>query len=366
MTEQEKAVALYHGEAKPLAKYGESKVVRIVKDRIMALDARKEKLNDLEALTLAQCAVATRMSPFPPDNELHAWVKVSQGRRTLTIMRGRDGSLKRAKENMAKAGTHMESPRFRLITDKVERASLLLNETDLAYDCAVSDYLSLQAYFASWATLKDAKLTGQEILAQLGPVPADHGLGVMSADEIERLEWYKDDQGKKVRKQEVKYNHVERCQKRALMASLRIRWLSDEAQPDEEILSDVDDFIIDSEWKLIEPPKVAATTEERGSRAAKGATDLFGDPVAPATDRRSPSYWPKGTLAAIVEAGHAANNFEAAGMLSYSAFDKGAAPGPSTIYAKHYRAARDDSKKPEEAGQIGMAAYLETLKGGKG
>jgi hypothetical protein len=365
VTDNEKAVALYHGEARPLAKYGESKVVRIVKDRIMALDARKEKLNDLEALTLAQCAVATRMSPFPPENELHAWVKVFQGKRTLTIMRGRDGSLKRAKENMAKVGTHMESPRFRQLIDPVERQSRLVPDGALAYDCAVSDYLSLQTYFSAWATMKDSGLSGEAILRELGPQPADHGLGVLTAEEIDHNEYYTDAGGKK-HKQEIKYNHEERCRKRALIAALRVRWMADEAVIEGDLDADVDDYIIDSEWRLIEPPKLATTTEERGSRAAKGATDLFGDPVAPSTDRRSPTYWPKATLTAIVEGGFAANNFEAAGMLSYSAFDKSAAPGPSMIYAKAYRAARDEDKKPDEAGKIGMAAYLETLKGGKG
>jgi len=65
----EKAVALYREEADkvhPLARFGESRVVRAFASRIMALDNRKVPLNEAEAMLTAQAAIATKLDPFPP------------------------------------------------------------------------------------------------------------------------------------------------------------------------------------------------------------------------------------------------------------------------------------------------------------
>ena len=140
MSEQvnnERAVALYHGEASklhPLATFGENKVVRALATRILAADYRQTKLNEEEGLVLAQAALVERLNPFPPNPEIWGWVSdkwnpaVNRKVRTLTIMRSRDGTLKVAKDNMKKAGTHMLPPRFTVIpeSDKDRRVTLAI------------------------------------------------------------------------------------------------------------------------------------------------------------------------------------------------------------------------------------------------
>lgn len=101
--------------------------------------------------------------------------------------------------------------------------------------------------------------------------------------------------------------------------------------------------------------------EKENGQGDKIATDRSTE-ESKLKDRQKPSYWPSGVLKAIVEGGYAENDFEAAGMLSYSTYQGNCALGPALIYSQHYRAARDEGLKPKEAGAKGMAAYLETLK----
>ena len=107
MTEQEKSVALFHGEADhhALARYAESRVVRALAARIRAIDNRKIPLNEMEATLTAQAAIGSGLNPFPPSQELWSWVTVKADKRVLTVMRARDGSLKIAKENMRREST---------------------------------------------------------------------------------------------------------------------------------------------------------------------------------------------------------------------------------------------------------------------
>jgi len=108
---------------------------------------------------------------------------------------------------------------------------------------------------------------------------------------------------------------------------------------------------------------------------ADSADSLFGDGGGDAfrkkekkemPDRNKPSFWPDKVIEAIIEANLADNNFEAAGMLSHSAFDKTIAKTPAITYARAYRAARDEGNDSKTAGEKGMAKYLSGLKSKRG
>lgn len=91
--------------------------------------------------------------------------------------------------------------------------------------------------------------------------------------------------------------------------------------------------------------------------------DGAGDKVREKKDvRKKPSFWPDEVIKSIVEANLADNEFEAAGILSYSAFDKNVSKSPAVTYARAYRVARDEGDDSKTAGEKGMAKYLNGLK----
>jgi hypothetical protein len=351
-------VPIFRGEAEavhPLARFGESRVVRALSDRILMTDRRKVPLSRNEAILTAQAAVAYRLDPFM--GEIWSWVNVFQGRRVLTIMRGRDGTLKIAKRNAEKAGTYLLSPKFELLIDESKRAALGIPDGAMAVMCYQEDKASVDDWYQRVQTLKDAGFTAAKIEATVGDIPRDEGLGILTAQEMGQL----DRSGNKM-------THLERVQKRAHMAALRKRFAAQEFgdEGDESASIDTDDYIIEGEW--LEVPldlddDDERSQEEKESSSAQGSDVLFGEKEE-GPDRKSPAYWPKAVLEALVPK-YAENDFQAAGMLSYSAFDKTVAKTPATTYAKAYRAARDEDVPPKEAGEKGMAAYLSTLKGGK-
>ena len=357
MSEQnDRLPVLFHGPAEavhPLARYGESRVVRVLKDRIMATDKRAIQLNEEEAILTAQAAIAYRLDPFM--GELWSWVtKRQDGTRVLSMMKGRDGTLKIAKQNATAQGTHLLSPRFTQIVDEAQRTTLLIPQGALAFECKQEDHLSVTTWQARYNKMVDAGAKHDQILETIGESPADYGLGVIEKEELVRLS-----------RGSNKMTHVERCQKRAHTAALRKRWAAQEFGQLEESSLETDDYIIEGEWldlQFVEDDD--RPQEEKESESARASEQLFGeDEEKP--DRKSPAFWPNAVLEAIVEKKYAENVFEAAGMLSYSTFDKTVAKTPALLFSKAYRAARDEGDEPKDAGPKGMAAYLKTLKGGK-
>ncbi len=253
-------VPLFMGEADrvhPLARYGESRVVRALSDRVMVMDRRTTPLNQNEAILTAQAAIAYRLDPFM--GELWSWVQTIQGRRVLTIMKGRDGTLKIAKANARRDDTHLLPPRFRQITDESERTRLFIPEGSLSFECEQQDHKSLMAWQQVVNTLKDAGFSKDEISLKAGDPPADYGLGILAKNEIANL-----NKGKN------KMTHVERCQKRAHTAALRKRWAAQEHETLPASSLDTSDYIIEGEWMDVSP-------EELNQKAVSGAESLFGE-----------------------------------------------------------------------------------------
>jgi hypothetical protein len=118
--------------------------------------------------------------------------------------------------------------------------------------------------------------------------------------------------------------------------------------------------------------------KDGNGKATDGADTLFGEgggdnlrdnekkrkrPDMP--EKNKPSYWPDDVIEAILEKNLADTNFEAAGMLAHSAFDKNVRKTPALTYARAYRAARDEGDDSKTAGEKGMAKYLSGLKSKK-
>lgn len=358
--ENEKSVVLFHGSAdeakNPLARYAESRIVRAMSDRITATDrgAGAKKLNRSEALLVAQAAIATGLSPFQPQPELWFW---KDNRGNLTIQRGRDGTIRLASRAARREGTYLLSPRFRDIVDKAECAKWGIPEGAIAIEATVEDKVSSDQWYSRMEQLQKVGFNKDEILDQLGAhPPADQGIGILTAEEIKLL-----DGGKN------KMPHIERARKRAYIEALKKRWgpliNMDELQDGRS--ANTDDYIIEGEWMETDVEATAETPQQHTSNTRAATDSLYGKkPDKKAVKRSDASYWPMHVLKEIVAAEITDNVMHAAGILSYSTFDKGVGLRPAVTFATAYKAARDQGKDRDEAGALGMKAFLETLKGG--
>ncbi len=352
---------LFHGEAEKvnaLARYGESKAIRIVADRLEATDKSKVPLTRSENLLVAQAAIATGLIPFEPNPELWKWVSIRNGQRFLTIMRGRDGTIRLASEAAQHAGTYIMAPRYRQIIDEQEKAKLGIPKDAMVVEAFVEDKQTNDEYYKRFALLKDAGMNAEQIMEKIGETPnADSGIGILTMQEMKQLE--KAPGGNR-------FPHINRVRKRAYIEALKARWAPNinYAALTEGRSSDTEDYIIEGEWLEVEIEDNGKSQEEKESQGAKASEHLFGeDKEKP--DRKSPAFWPKKVIEEIVAKNYAENEFEAAGMLSYSTFEGNVAKTPALLFARAYRGARDADEEPKRAGEIGMAAYLKTLKRGK-
>jgi len=108
--------------------------------------------------------------------------------------------------------------------------------------------------------------------------------------------------------------------------------------------------------------------DELQSRATDAEETLYSNDEEedPKAQRRKPSFWRDDVLQAIVECGYADNDFEAAGMLSHSAFHPSVGVDPAIFYSKHYRANRDEDLEPAKAGAKAFKKYTEEFGKGNG
>lgn len=107
---------------------------------------------------------------------------------------------------------------------------------------------------------------------------------------------------------------------------------------------------------------------ELKEQAAEASETLFGEDEEdedPKEQRRTPSFWREDVLQAIVECGYADNDFEAAGMLSHSAFHPSVGVDPAIFYSKYYRVNRDEDLAPVKAGAKAFQKYTEEFGKGK-
>lgn len=264
-----KPLALFHGEVDKtgvLARYAESRAVRIVASRLKLTDRGEHRLNDTEALVIGQAALATGLSPFQPQPELWYWVRVKDGKRTLTLMRSRDGTEMLADRAARNAGNHLLPPRYREITDDKERARLGIPAGALASEASVENYLDTRSYYQRRNQLKDEGMSSTEIDKRLGKSPPCHtGIGILETHEIQKFS----------KGYGAKMPHINRVRKRAKTeaqkpwaARLDLMALMKDRSPD------LDDYIVEGEWMdiLVEemsPEKIAEMAKE-------GAATLYG------------------------------------------------------------------------------------------
>lgn len=245
MSEESKLPVLFRGtadQANPLARYQSSRAVRIVADRIMALDS--QGLQKHEGILVAQACLVHRLNPFPPRPEIHYWVDTWHDRQTglekrrLNIMEHREATIRKAEENAKREGTYLEAPRFFHYTDNTTKESLGFDPNDKVCKCEVSDHRQVEEYFKQRLQFKDEGLDSKEIDKRIGKVP-DHYTGYASLTPKEVADCKK-----------AKFPAVNKLQKRAYIEALKQKWAPlvnideiVEGAPDDD-----DAYVIDAEW----------------------------------------------------------------------------------------------------------------------
>ena len=273
MTEQSKLPVLFRGSAdpaNPLARYHSSRAVRIVADRIMALDT--QGLQKHEGILVAQACLVHRLNPYPPRPEIHYWIDKWTDRdgletRRLNIMEHREATIRKAEENAKRDGTYLEAPRFFHITDNTVKDSLGFDANEKVCRCEVSDHRQVSEYYKQRLQFKDEGLDSKEIDKRIGEVP-DHYVGYASLTPREVTDSKK-----------AKFSAVNKIQKRAYVEALKQKWGA-LVNMDEMIAGapdDDDEYIIDAEW--IDAPIVEDDSPFNGDEP----TDPPPDPVTDET-----------------------------------------------------------------------------------
>ncbi len=313
----------------PLEPYGPRKALEELTRRLMLMDTSKNPLNVNEAMLVIQTASTTQLNPFA--QELWAWVSIYQGKRKLTIMPGRRGLLRLAREQAEHIGTHFNEE-YRRITDPEERAELAIPAGALAFECKVFDSLTRELWVKSFTDLNKAGLKADEVLAQIGNSPYARGYGFVTADEMKTL-----DDGKNT------MAHAERASKRAFMSGLKKKFdlpfgaitgvqsgmtFEDYVRPPR-----LKDEVLESEFESVETEEA-----QEFQNFTKQEMEL----------RRKPKYWREGIAEAVIEAGFAKDIFNAAAVLAMTPFNKAIKKTQAVSWAKEYRAI----KKQVEDGDL--------------
>ena len=396
--EQEtKAVALYHGPATDapatLARLQSSRAVMLTASRVVRLSIGHKVAPNLdEALLIAQAALSQGLDVF---TELHWWINTYTKNgveiRDLTIMRHRDGKIRLANEAAQRAETSLSRPRYYKL-DRNQKKEFEIPVDALAIEARVEDDRSVKDWIKRAEQFSKIGFAKEEIEDKIGECPFWSGIGVVTQEEIRQVETWKHkctnaeantykpkgknyklrplvgygdcpDCGKPTYLKPPKWTWIERARKRAYTQAIT-PWT---ARVDADKLAEVvkmDDMVIEGEWMDI---TVEESPEELASKAAEGTTTLYPsseEDEDPKEQRRTPSFWREDVLQAIVECGFADNDFEAAGMLSHSAFHPSVGVDPAIFYSKHYRAGKDEGLKPAEAGAKAFKKYTEEF--GKG
>jgi len=265
---------LHRGAAHPLARWKDSKSIRMMANRLVDLDKDPAGLTFNEGLLIAQASLAKGLSPFPPRKEIHYWIDTDKdGNRQLTIVDAAVGVIRLSEEAARRDGTYLEDPDYRQIVDPNEKVGLGFEADDLVVECKARDYRSVQNYYNRRSTLKDEGLSSKEIDERLGTEPpALVGHGAMSKNEMDSIDWGYNRQEKKRYRKRNTYPHINRTKKRAYTASLTQRWATlVDVQALQEAASALPDdaFLIEGEWREIE-------VEDFETRVEKGASALYG------------------------------------------------------------------------------------------
>ena len=158
-----------------IAPWGERKELREIASRVQLMAPGGKKLNENEALALAQGAVAHGLDPF--NGEI--WFIPGSG-----LMTGIKGLRKAAREQIE--GNFWTE--FHEITDPDERNLFMIPDQALAFKCIIRDSETIRTYSEGWKTLKEDGVPVDLIPDVLGKRPYSTGIGYIKKGESTKMD----------------------------------------------------------------------------------------------------------------------------------------------------------------------------------
>lgn len=402
-----------------LMPYGTPEELAEMVGRVKFMVPGGDKLKNNEVWALAQAAFALGLNPIIGECW---WIRGSG------FMAGIKGLRRLGREQLERYGALM-SVSFRIITSKADFEKYKIPLGALAYFCEGYNSAKRHAWVEDARILREAlgpEAPYEAILDNIGSMPLAIGVGYVTKQEMEDLDnprWYhvcnanpdantvniykkfqRELRGQNPcpdcsNKSYARINampHTQRAQKRAeahmwkqecdlpfnihiggeglgeeldvegmFSETIEGSFLPDSVKTGEEV-ERYRDLKKESDETIEQLDELEREALEK--RAAEASETLFGDEEEeddPKEQRRKPSFWRDDVMQAIVECGYADNDFEAAGMLSHSAFHPSVGVDPAIFYSKHYRAGKDEGLEPAEAGAKAFQKYTEEFGKGK-
>lgn len=161
-----------------LAAFGERDAIREMTDRLIKMLPGTVRLNQQEALTVAQVAVAHGLDPFNGE----VWGLKGENEKWYGVMVGIKGLRKCARRQAdQEGGTYWTEIR------RVEPKQYGAQDNAVVYECRVRDTITTQAYGKSLHTLTSAGIPYAEAVRMLGDAPVVIGVGIATPDERSKM-----------------------------------------------------------------------------------------------------------------------------------------------------------------------------------
>lgn len=224
-----------------IAPWGNRNEIREIARRVQLMAPGGRKLNENEALALAQGAVAHGLDPF--NGEI--WYIPGSG-----LMAGVKG-LRKAARNQIEGNFW---PEFEQIMDPDERHALLIPDGALAFRCILRDTETISAYSRSWKDMVANGVPVEVIPTIIGKRPYTEGIGYLKPGEKTRMD------------------PAQCAMKRAEADALKRRFDLPFAIP-----SEPNGEVVEAEWTESTIEEETETEEGIKEKAKVGVETLFGE-----------------------------------------------------------------------------------------
>ena len=303
-----------------IAPWGGRKEVREIAERVRVMAPGAKKLQQNEALALAQGAVSHGLDPF--NGEI--WYIPGSG-----LMAGIKG-LRKAARNQIEGNFWTE---FEEITDPDLRRLFDIPKDALAFRCILRDSETIRAFSDAWRGMKENGVPEEVIPSVLGRKPYTVGIGFIKDGE------------------KTKMDRVQCAMKRAEADALKRRFDLPFAVPTEP-----NGEVIDGNWTFEEEEKEVAEKAEDAIDA------LYGEEASDDVSISDESTWDeqageeeKQFLVDGKIIGPSAHEKQVVAILSLSPFKPG--DKLDIKWFKLYRGLRDEGLKSTEAAKKATQAY---------
>ena len=162
-----------------LALFGARDEIREMADRLKKMMPGTTHLDDTEALTVAQIAVAHGLDPFNGE----VWgLKGANGKwyGTMVGIKGLRKSARRQADD--EGGTYWTEPPRQVEPTKYDQP-----DNAIVYEVAIRDTVTMQAFGKSLTTLVNAGIPYKEAIEMIGNAPVCIGVGIATPDEQSKM-----------------------------------------------------------------------------------------------------------------------------------------------------------------------------------